>query len=586
MAENERKFFNQTPIWQQLIKGKQASCDILLDQLNEGYRKYLKDYWAFDTIEKLKEKRKEIEAEILAHGPTFTPNEIKLFGKLFDIAFTNILENFRESQYQLLFDRLSKMNIKNIFTNKGFKEKNNDLWMGKKEFSQMLAKGKNDIFDEIINQYMILAVSIFDQYAKDFNRILKEDRFKQKTVSELKLGRFENFVQFLIDHCVAECDRVEGLVMSQVEDIINDWIIHAMISSKDEVIFRDVDALGYQMMSWFLLRIKSIHFFKGWSELQGQDIVAFMKDFSLDERLMLEGKIKRLDQALSDMGKIFGKVEGKKVNVKVKYEGDRVVKGVGFKMVYCPEGEFWMGTDDASLPDSLWNRSKPKHKIKITKGFWMGETQVTQELWNAVMGWNSSKFKGSMKLPIEMISWYDCLVFCNKISELEGFNVSYVLSNIQMDGQHITYAQVEWKKDVNGYRLATEAEWEYSAKAGTELIYSGSNNIDEAAWYNGNLGIKTHEVKSKKPNAWGLYDMSGNVWEWCHDAFDENIYKNRATNENPVNWNNAHCARVLRGGSYWNDAINCRMVYRGGNDADRQRDSWGLRLFRCESPKK
>jgi formylglycine-generating enzyme required for sulfatase activity len=251
------------------------------------------------------------------------------------------------------------------------------------------------------------------------------------------------------------------------------------------------------------------------------------------------------------------------------------VNGVSFNMVYCPAGEFWMGTDDASLTADYWKRSKPKHKVKMNKGFWMGETQVTQELWKKVRGGNPSCFKGSTKLPIENVTWYDCLEFCNNLSKLEGLTPCFNLTN---GGKN-----VEWLRNANGYRLPTEAEWEYSAKAGTELIYSGSNRIDEVAWYEGNFSNKTHEVKGKKANAWGLYDMSGNVWEWCMDKWDENVYQSRSNGiENPILWDNSSCARVLRGGSCWNFAVFCRVADRSWDDADHRSSNWGLRLLRCE----
>ncbi len=256
--------------------------------------------------------------------------------------------------------------------------------------------------------------------------------------------------------------------------------------------------------------------------------------------------------------------------------------GVGFNMVYCPAGEFWMGTDDASLTDSYWEKSKPRHQVKITKGFWMGEAQVTQELWEKVMGWNPSSFKGSAKLPVEKVTWYDCLVFCNKLSELEKFKPCFTLSNIEKDGNQIKKANVEWNRNANGYRLPTEAEWEYCAKAGTELTYSGSNNLDDVAWY-GDFGGSIHEVKTKKANGWGLYDMSGNVWEWSMDKWDSNAYQSRKNGiENPILWENSPCARVVRGGSCRCSAYNCRVAYRGRYNADVWNYDRGLRLLRCE----
>lgn len=260
----------------------------------------------------------------------------------------------------------------------------------------------------------------------------------------------------------------------------------------------------------------------------------------------------------------------------------RSINNIKFNMVYCPAGEFWMGSEvGVGINDE-----RPRHRVKMAKGFWMGETQVTQELWQAVMGWNPSRFKGSAKLPAEGMTWYDCLVFCNQLSELEGFKPCYALSQITNDGKHITSAEVEWIRDANGYRLPTEAEWEYSAKAGTELTYSGSNSIDKVAWYYGNSMVNglytTHDVKTKKANAWGLYDMTGNVGEWCHDMWDEEAYQNRVNVENPVKWQNGPCARVVRGGSYGDGAGRGRVADRRWDDADARVVYWGLRLLRFE----
>ncbi len=330
--------------------------------------------------------------------------------------------------------------------------------------------------------------------------------------------------------------------------------------------------------------------------IEKQGMLIKERDLLISEREMMvaerELRIKELEAELKKL-KTQSVVVAENKNVVAESKGnqgqggvvggDRKVKGVGFKMVACPSGEFWMGTDDSSLTEDYWNRSKPRHKIKMSKGFWMGETQVTQELWETVMGWNPSGFKGSKQLPVEYMTWYDCLVFCNKLSEIEGFKACFTLSEIEKDGNHIKKAKVEWNRQANGYRLPTEAEWEYSAKAGTELIYSGSNSLDEVAWHNGNSGFKTQEVKKKKGNAWGIYDMTGNVWEWCMDEFNSEIYKQRNNQiENPILWRNDPCARVARGGSYWHSAGRCRVALRYWIDAAGRLDYRGFRLLRCE----
>jgi formylglycine-generating enzyme required for sulfatase activity len=257
-----------------------------------------------------------------------------------------------------------------------------------------------------------------------------------------------------------------------------------------------------------------------------------------------------------------------------------LIDDVKFNMIHCPAGEFWMGSEDGVGFDS----ERPRHLVKMTKGFWIGETQVTQELWTKVMGWNPSCFKGNGKLPVETVTWYDCLVFCNKLSESKGFTPCFTLSNIKQDGNQITKANVEWNRNANGYRLPTEAEWEYCAKAGTELTYSGSNNFDEVAWYSGNSKVNgtyttTHEVKTKKANGWGLYDMSGNVWEWCMDKYDSSTYQSRNNGiENLILWEKS----PVRGGSFRGGADGCRVAYRNRVGAGYWYNYLGFRLLRCE----
>jgi len=240
-----------------------------------------------------------------------------------------------------------------------------------------------------------------------------------------------------------------------------------------------------------------------------------------------------------------------------------------FGMIYCPAGEFWMGSEEGVG----YSNERPRHRVKISKPLLVSQTQVTQALYEAVMGTNPSHFKGA-KLPVERVSWYDSVRFCNKLSELEGFRPAYRVGSGDRP-------EVSLDFNANGYRLPTEAEWEYAAKAGTELIYAGSNEVDEVAWISNNAGHKTHDVATKAPNAWGLYDMSGNVREWCNDRWDSDAYHFIfKVSIDPCNYASSPARRVRRGGSWDDDAGFCRVAIRDGFDAGYRWDGLGLRLLR------
>ena len=203
--------------------------------------------------------------------------------------------------------------------------------------------------------------------------------------------------------------------------------------------------------------------------------------------------------------------------------------GVSFVMKRVPGGTFQMGSDDSDA----YNNEKPVHSVTVSS-FYMGETEVTQALWKAVRGSNPSHWKGD-NLPVENVSWNDCQDFIRKLNSLTGRN----------------------------FRLPTEAEWEYAARGGNQsngYKYAGSNNIGGVAWYNENSGRKTHAVKGKSPNELGLYDMSGNVWEWCGDWYGSSYYLSSSSN-NPEGPSSGS-RRVSRGGGWNCGERNCRVSNR------------------------
>ena len=219
----------------------------------------------------------------------------------------------------------------------------------------------------------------------------------------------------------------------------------------------------------------------------------------------------------------------------------------------------------------------------------MGQTQVTQELWDTVMGNNPSKFKGK-HLPVEKVSWFDCVRFCNELSRLEGlipvykiddFNDPYDDSNTYHYYKSGEESIVKWDRKANGYRLPTEAEWEYASKAGTEFIYAGSNNIDEIAWYADNTNSETHPVAQLKANAWGMSDCSGNVFEWCNDEWDSSAYKKRTgTVSDPCAYDHGSVSPSFRGGGSRCAAVWCRVALRESLDPDGRSEILGFRLSR------
>ena len=239
--------------------------------------------------------------------------------------------------------------------------------------------------------------------------------------------------------------------------------------------------------------------------------------------------------------------------------GQVVTNTIGMKLKLIPPGAFTMGS-----PSSEANRDEdegPQHKVTLTKGFYMGVTEVTQGQWEAVMGTDVRQQRdkankewplrgASPQHPMYYVSWEEAQEFCKKLSAKEGHQ----------------------------YRLPTEAEWEYACRAGTSTAYYWGGSWDnQFGWCKENSGETTHEGGGKKPNAWGLFDMSGNVWEWCMDSYEEHLYSSSARTD-PIGPSGGD-KRVLRGGSWYFTPEYCRSANRTHNP-DRRSNGFGFRVVR------
>jgi formylglycine-generating enzyme required for sulfatase activity len=216
-------------------------------------------------------------------------------------------------------------------------------------------------------------------------------------------------------------------------------------------------------------------------------------------------------------------------------------------MIAIPAGSFMMGSNDG------YDDEKPIHKVNL-KAFHIGKYAVTQAQYKAVMGKNPSGFSNNSNHPVEKVSWFDAEEYCKKLSELTG----------------------------RRYKLPSEAQWEYCCRAGSTTKWCFGDNEKrrgEYAWYDSNSNSQTHEVGQKKPNEWGIYDMHGNVWEWCEDYWVNN-YKNTPTDGTANILQNAEsqARRVLRGGSWLNYSAFCRSANRLNVNPGNDYNDYGFRV--------
>ncbi|MFO0652447.1 MAG: formylglycine-generating enzyme family protein [Polyangiales bacterium] len=229
------------------------------------------------------------------------------------------------------------------------------------------------------------------------------------------------------------------------------------------------------------------------------------------------------------------------------------VGAVTHRLRWIPPGRFWMGSPEGE--EGRWEGEGPRHEVELTRGYWLGETSVTQALWEAVTGQTPSYFKGAER-PVEHVSWHDCITFLDQLNErVRGLDA----------------------------RLPTEAEWERACRGGTDgPTWLGANdegNLDSIAWYGANSGGETHDVRGKAANPYGLYDMLGNVLEWCSDLYGP--YETALVRD-PVGAANGSF-RVRRGGGWRWTAGGARASGRDGYDPSSRGRALGFRLARDNS---
>ncbi|CCI33102.1 formylglycine-generating enzyme family protein [Microcystis sp. T1-4] len=387
-------------------------------------------------------------------------------------------------------------------------------------------------------------------YKQVYQLQLELDSLEQEAIEMAKVAiNLEQYLKPIIGQFQGLIDRVvtiDGELSRSVSEV--ESLVQNILSSESAASFRKNDNLSASLLNFLVTS----------EEKRGRLAIALERaeregwqwtDVEIpDEEIELETAIQRINNhVIERVGNFITSVVGDSPIPQTSFT-ENLPNGVTLEMVILPAGEFLMGSPDSD--SDAQSREKPQHQVQVNS-FAIGKYPVTQAQYEAVMGTNPSRFKNNRQNPVENVSWNDAQAFCQKLSQITG----------------------------KTYRLPTEAEWEYACRAGTTTRYyfgDDANQLGDYAWHKGNSGGKTHPVGQKKPNAWGLYDMSGNVWEWCEDNW-HSTYENAPKDGRAWIKNGNDNRSLLRGGSWYDDPNYCRSAFRSG---DYRRDNGDFSGFR------
>ena len=378
-------------------------------------------------------------------------------------------------------------------------------------------------------------------YKQVYQLQLELDSLEQEAIEMAKVAiNLEQYLKPIIGQFQGLIDQVatiDGELSRSVSEV--ESLVQNILSSESAVSFRKNENLSASLLNFLVTSEEKRGRLAIALERAEQEGWQWTQVEIPDEEIELETAIQRINNhVIERVGNFTTSVVGHSPIPQTSFT-ENLPNGITLEMVNLPAGEFLMGSPDSD-PDAR-SYEKPPHQVNVNS-FAIGKYPVTQAQYQAVMGTNPSEFKNNPQNPVEMVSWNDAQAFCQKLSQITG----------------------------KTYRLPTEAEWEYACRAGTTTRYyfgDDANQLGDYAWYDGNSQDKTHPVGQKKPNAWGLYDMSGNVWEWCEDNWHDN-YIGAPTDGSAWitnNNDNDYDYRILRGGSWFGNPDGCRSACRSNH---------------------